>query len=127
MGTHLRLIVSIILTGILLDHVIVRHLVWIGYMEHILTSTMVDPASRIQHLINELFITYDPHRIATFGVGSGWGRNDTLSFSPLGQRYSPVRHTCAQPSGEVCAKSSGGTSSSSFCRSGFCRNFRLPT
>ncbi|RMP44346.1 hypothetical protein ALQ26_200141 [Pseudomonas amygdali pv. lachrymans] len=40
-------------------------------MEHILTSTMVDPASCIQHLINELFITYDPHRIATFGVGSG--------------------------------------------------------
>ncbi|KPC01245.1 Uncharacterized protein AC501_3647 [Pseudomonas amygdali pv. lachrymans] len=36
-----------------------------------MTSTMVDPASCIQHLINELFITYDPHRIATFGVGSG--------------------------------------------------------
>ncbi|GFZ61525.1 hypothetical protein ALP96_200001 [Pseudomonas savastanoi pv. glycinea] len=70
MGTHLRLIV--ILTVILFDHIISRHLVWIGYLERVLTSTMVDPASRIQHLINELFITYDPHRIATFGVGSGW-------------------------------------------------------
>nr|WP_183131369.1 hypothetical protein [Pseudomonas savastanoi] len=70
MGTHLRLIV--ILTVILFDHIISRHLVWIGYLERVLTSTMVDPAYRIQHLINELFITYDPHRIATFGVGSGW-------------------------------------------------------
>ncbi|EPM91162.1 hypothetical protein A3SM_01830, partial [Pseudomonas syringae pv. actinidiae ICMP 18886] len=26
--------------------------------------------------------------------------NDTLSFSPLGQRYSPISNTCAQPTGK---------------------------
>ncbi|EGH18731.1 hypothetical protein Pgy4_37811, partial [Pseudomonas savastanoi pv. glycinea str. race 4] len=49
-----------------LDHVIARHLVWIGHLEHILTSTMVDATSRIKHLVNELVITNDPHSVTAF-------------------------------------------------------------
>ncbi|KPW68222.1 hypothetical protein ALO82_200166 [Pseudomonas syringae pv. broussonetiae] len=57
MRSHLRLIVSVILPVIPLDHVVARHLVWIGHLEHILTSAMVDATSRIKHLVYELVIT----------------------------------------------------------------------
>ncbi|RMT27927.1 hypothetical protein ALP51_200025 [Pseudomonas savastanoi] len=61
-----RLVVSVILTVIPIDHVVARQLFWIGHLEHILTSSMVDATSRIKHLVNELVITNDPHSVTAF-------------------------------------------------------------
>ncbi|RMP72286.1 hypothetical protein ALQ19_200049 [Pseudomonas syringae pv. berberidis] len=66
MRSHLRFVVAVILTVIPLDHVVACHLVWIGYLERVLTSTMVYATSRIKQLINELVITNDLHSVTAF-------------------------------------------------------------
>ncbi|SPE17132.1 putative membrane protein (plasmid) [Pseudomonas syringae] len=66
MRSHLRFVVAVILTVIPLDHVVACHLLWIGYLERVLTSTMVYATSRIKHLVYELVITNDPHSVTAF-------------------------------------------------------------